>query len=57
MTIKDTCQQNVEAAREQLLAISHRIHADPELGFEEHRAAQLLSTELEQHGPPSVRDR
>ena len=50
MTIKDTCQQNVEAAREQLLAISHRIHADPELGFEEHRAAQLLSTELEQHG-------
>lgn len=50
MSIKDKCQRNVEAAEEALLGISHRIHADPELGFEEFRAAQLLSTELEQRG-------
>ncbi|WP_209370729.1 M20 family metallopeptidase [Brevibacterium renqingii] len=50
MSIKELCQRNVEAAEEALLGISHRIHADPELGFEEFRAAQLLSTELEQRG-------
>ncbi|WP_209323761.1 M20 family metallopeptidase [Brevibacterium renqingii] len=50
MSIKELCQRNVEAAEEALLGISHRIHADPELGFEEFRAAELLSTELEQRG-------
>lgn len=50
MTIKKICRRNVEAAEEVLLGLSHRIHADPELGFEEYRACRLLSTELEQRG-------
>lgn len=50
MSIKEMCQRNVEASEEVLLGISHRIHADPELGFEEVRAAQLLSTALEERG-------
>lgn len=50
MSVKEMCQRTVAAAEEDLLGISHRIHADPELGFEEFRAAQLLSTELEQRG-------
>ena len=50
MSIKNKCQRNVEAAEEDLLGISHRIHADPELGFKEFRAAELLTAELEQRG-------
>ncbi|MHB8671628.1 MAG: M20 family metallopeptidase [Acidimicrobiales bacterium] len=33
-----------------LLELSHEIHAHPELGFEEHRAADLLSRALESEG-------
>ena len=32
-----------DAAREDLIALSHRIHAHPELGFEEERACAWLA--------------
>lgn len=50
MKIKDICQENVESDREELLELSHRIHADPELGFKEFRASQLLTDVLAAHG-------
>ncbi|MYB29221.1 MAG: M20 family metallopeptidase [Acidimicrobiaceae bacterium] len=34
----------------ELLDVSHRIHARPELGFEEHHAHDLLTTVLADHG-------
>ncbi len=40
----------VEALRDQLLAVSHAIHADPEVAFQEHRAAARLTDELERAG-------
>lgn len=50
MKIKDMCQQNIESEREELLELSHRIHADPELGFKEFRASALLTDMLADHG-------
>ena len=41
-TLKDRIAQRVDALADQLLEASHAIHADPELGFEEHRTAERL---------------
>lgn len=40
----------IDELREQLLAASHDIHADPELAFAEHRASARLADELEHGG-------
>ena len=40
----------VEAARDELLDLSHRIHAAPEPAFEEHRAAAWCAEVLAAHG-------
>jgi amidohydrolase len=40
----------VEAAREEILDLSHRIHADPEPAFEEHHAAAWVAEILVRHG-------
>jgi amidohydrolase len=40
----------VDDLREQLLATSHDIHADPELAFQEHRASARLADALERGG-------
>ena len=46
--LKETAQRGVAAAADDLVALSHRIHAHPELCFEEERssawAAEVLST-------------
>jgi amidohydrolase len=42
--------QAVEAAREEILDLSHRIHAAPEPAFEEHRAAAWVADVLRGHG-------
>jgi amidohydrolase len=39
---KRAARERVERAREELVALSHRIHAHPELGFEEERACAWL---------------
>jgi amidohydrolase len=49
-TSQATLQHDIEALRPQLLAISHTIHANPELAFKEYQAAALLSDTLAQHG-------
>ena len=40
----------VQAARDEILALSHAIHADPEPAFEEHRAASRLAAAIARHG-------
>jgi amidohydrolase len=40
----------VDAARGEILDLSHRIHADPETAFEEHRAAAAVAEALARHG-------
>ena len=39
-------RERLESRREALIALSHRIHAHPEIGFEEERAAGWLSEDL-----------
>src|SRR6266478_2977089 len=46
MDSKTGARQRVEEATRELLALSHRIHAHPELGFEEERAAVWLGDAL-----------
>jgi amidohydrolase len=46
MDAKTGARERLERDREQLIALSHRIHAHPEVGFEEERAAGWLCDEL-----------
>ena len=50
MDAKAGARERVRNATQELLALSHRIHAHPELGFEEERAASWLGTELTDPG-------
>ena len=47
---KEAARERVEQARDELVDLSHRIHAHPELGFEEERAAAWLGEALDGHG-------
>jgi amidohydrolase len=47
---KEAARERVEQARDELVALSHRIHASPELGFEEERACAWLCELLEGAG-------
>jgi amidohydrolase len=47
---KEAARERVEQAREELVALSHRIHANPELAFEEERACAWLCELLEGAG-------
>jgi amidohydrolase len=47
---KQAARERVERARDELVALSHRIHAHPELGFEEERACGWLCELLEAAG-------
>jgi amidohydrolase len=40
----------VEGARDEILGLSHRIHAAPEVAFEEHQAATWVAEILARHG-------
>jgi amidohydrolase len=40
----------VEAARAEIVDLSHRIHANPEPAFEEHQAATWIAAVLREHG-------
>ncbi len=40
----------VEAARDEILALSHRIHANPEPAFEEHQASAWVAEAVAAHG-------
>jgi amidohydrolase len=47
---KEAARERVEQARDELVALSHRIHANPELGFQEERACAWLCELLDGAG-------
>jgi amidohydrolase len=47
---KTAARERIEQARERLLALSHRIHAHPELAMEEERACAWLCDDLAEAG-------
>ena len=50
MEIKEAARERFDGARETLLALSHRIHAHPELGFEEEKSSAWLCDALDESG-------
>lgn len=50
MNSKQAARERLEQARASLLALSHRIHAHPELGFEEEKACGWLAEMLDAAG-------
>lgn len=50
MDAKAAARERVEAARADLVALSHRIHAHPELAFQEERACRWLTELLDAAG-------
>ena len=48
--VKTRIAEAVEAARDEILELSHRIHAHPEPAFEEHRAAEWVAEAVGRHG-------
>ena len=48
--VKERVAAAVEAARDEIIDLSHRIHADPEPAFEEHHAAAWVAEVLRRHG-------
>jgi amidohydrolase len=47
---KERIAEQVRQLHPHLKTISHTLHENPEIKFEEHRAAALLTEELEEHG-------
>ena len=50
MDAKAAAQGRFDSVRNDMLALSHRIHANPELGYEEEKAAAWLSESLDAAG-------
>jgi amidohydrolase len=50
MDAKSAARERFESAREGLIALSHRIHAHPELGFEEEKSSTWLCESLADAG-------
>src|SRR5262245_4175857 len=50
MDVKGAAQESIDGARPMLLDLSHRIHAHPELGFEEERASVWIAEALDGAG-------
>ncbi|MSR84733.1 MAG: M20 family peptidase [Candidatus Latescibacteria bacterium] len=50
MDAKAAARETIEKARKELVDLSHRIHAHPELGFEEERASAWLAEALADAG-------
>ncbi len=54
--LKKDAAAAVDAMREELLALSHAIHAEPELALEEFKAADRLTKAVEKHGIATQRE-
>ncbi len=48
--VKERVAAAVEGARDEIIDLSHRIHANPEPAFEEHQAATWVAEALRAHG-------
>ncbi|MEQ9146418.1 MAG: M20 family metallopeptidase [Parvibaculaceae bacterium] len=53
--LKQQACDAIDAMADELISISHEIHANPELAFHEHKAAALLSGRVEEAGLPVKR--
>ncbi len=53
-TLKDRACAFVDSLVEELIAISHSIHAQPELGFEERHAHRLLTEAIARYAPDAA---
>jgi amidohydrolase len=53
--LKTQAMNRVDELADTLVAISHQIHAEPELGFEEHTAHRLLTDAIDAAGVPVER--
>ncbi len=49
-TVKKEIETAVDQAREDLIQLSHSIHDNPELGFQEHKAVEFISSFLGKYG-------
>ena len=49
-TFKERASKEIEGLRGRLIEISMAIHDEPELGYEEYKASELLATKLEKFG-------
>lgn len=54
-SISSAIIERIDALSDTLLTVSHEIHANPELAFEEHHAARLLADTLEAQQLPTER--
>ncbi len=50
VALKDRAARDVESRRDQLVGLSHEIHANPELSWQEHAAAARITDLLEAEG-------
>jgi amidohydrolase len=50
MDAKTAARAEIDASREQLVELSHRVHAHPELNFEEHQSSRWVADELDRGG-------
>lgn len=50
MPVKDVAREQLDKVRDDLVDLSHRIHANPELGYEEELASEWLSEYLDSAG-------
>ena len=50
MDTKSAAKERFQSARDGLIALSHRIHAHPELGFEEEKSSSWLCDSLADSG-------
>ena len=50
MEAKSAARQRFDSARDRLVKLSHRIHANPEIGFEEEKASTWLCEALNESG-------
>ena len=55
-TLKKNICSAIDAMADELITISHEIHANPELAFQEHKAAKLLSARVEKEGLAVTRE-
>jgi amidohydrolase len=54
--LKKDVASAIDAMRDELLALSHAIHAEPELALEEFKAAERLTGAVERHGIAAQRE-
>jgi amidohydrolase len=50
MTLRSTAVDTIESVRDELVALSHYIHANPELGYEEFKSSDALANAAEDWG-------